>query len=136
MRSTSPGVQAITQSGAYSASVARELMDVLGYGTPQVLTGSADPISFPGTTIFNCPGINLATLVAPLAGPQPYGDDGKTVEIFDVNGKAHVITTPANAINGNKHILTWSGAIGSNVTLQAWNGIWLVLYTPNGVTLS
>ena len=65
-----------------------------------------------------------------MAGAQPIGDDGKTVEIYDASGKTHTITTPVNGIVGSKKTLTWSGTAGANITKQAWNGVWLIQGTP------
>ena len=135
-RSTSAGVPAITQAGAWSAGAAREMMDVMGNGNAQVLSGTTDAISFPGTTMLNSTVLDVCTLVLPNPGPQPLGDDGKQIEVIDVSGKLHTITTPTNGINGSKHILTWNGTAGSNVTLQAWNGSWWTVSTPNGVTIT
>jgi hypothetical protein len=137
MRSVSAGVPAINQAGCWSGGAVRELMDVIGNGTAQVLTGTADAISFPGTTIINSPGVNAATLALPLPGAQPAGDDGKTVEIFIATAFVHTVTTPANGINLTKHILTWSpAAVGGNIILQAWNGTWLIFGTEKGVTIT
>jgi hypothetical protein len=135
-RSTAAGVPAITRAGSYDASAAKEIQDITGQGSAQVLTGANDPISFPGTTIINSPGVDACTLVAPLPGPQPFGDDGKQIELFAATAFAHTVTAPTNAINVTKHLLTFTAAIGSNVGLQAWNGTWIVLGTPNGVTVS
>lgn len=135
-RSTAAGSPAITYAGTWNGAAARELMSVLGSGDAQVLSGSADQISFPGTTIINGAGIDACTLAAPIPGPQPMGDDGKTIEIFDGAGFGHTITCPANAIIGSKHLLTFSGTKGGNITLQAWNGVWMPQGTPNGVTIS
>src|SRR6516225_2675677 len=137
MRSVSAGVPAINQSGCWSGGAARELMDVIGNGSAQVLTGTADAISFPGTTIINSNGVNNCTFALPLPGPQPMGDDGKTCEVFVATAFVHTITTPAGGINLTKHILTWSpAAAGGNVVLQAWNGSWLVFGTEKGCTIT
>lgn len=136
MRSTIAGQQAFPRGGALDASAVRELFDVLGAGTPQVLTGTADAISFPGTVIINSPGIDACTLAAPAKGPQPGGDDGKTLEIYNASGGAHSVTSSANGINVNKSVINFTGAIGNNVNLQAWNGTWLVMGTEKGVTFA
>lgn len=135
-RSIAPGQPAQARFGSFDQAAYQELIDALGAGNAQVLTGSTDTISFPGTTILNAPGIDNCALAKPIAGPQPTGDDGKTVELIAASGFAHVITTPANGINGSKHILTWTAGAGNNVTLQAWNGSWYTTGTPNGVTIT
>jgi hypothetical protein len=112
-------------------------MDVIGNGSAQVLTGTADAISFPGTVIINSPSANACTLAAPLPGPQPMGDDGKTVEIFIATAFLHTVTAPSNAINLTKHLLSWSpAAVGGNVVMQAWAGSWLVFGTEKGCTIT
>ena len=74
------------------------------------------------------------TLVAPTAGlPSAGGDDGKTLHIIGLQAEAHTVTTPANAINGNKHIATFA-AIADHVHLTAWNGVWYA--SDNSTTLS
>jgi len=136
MRSTAAGVQAITRAGSYDQGAARELLDVIGCGTPQVLTGTADAISFPGTVIINSPSADACTLALPIAGAQPSGDDGKVCEIFVATAFAHTVTTPANGVNLTKHIITFSATVGNNVIMQAWNGTWIVMGTEKGVTFS
>lgn len=135
-RSTIAGQPAMPRAGAFDASTYRDLLDILGAGNAQVLTGTTDAISFPGITILNSATLDACTLAAPLAGAQPAGDDGKQIELIDATGKLHTITTPTNGIIGGKHLLTWNGTIGSNITLQAWNGAWVPMGTPNGVTIS
>lgn len=138
MRSTAPGVQAITRAGAYSAAAAGELMDVLGAGTPQVVTGTADALSFPGTVVINSPNStgDACTLAKPIAGAQPAGDDGKICEIWTATAYPHTVTTPANGVNLSKHIITFTAGIGQNVRLQAWNGTWMAMGSPKGATIS
>ena len=63
------------------------------------------------------------------------GGDGTTIFIVDTSGKAHTITTPANKIIGNKHSCTFNGTIGSNITLRAMSGLWVVKST-SGVTVT
>ena len=104
---------------------------------PVVYTGAADVLAYPGMAILNGANADAMTLAAPIAGnPLSGGDDGKCVSIIDAAGKAHTVTTPANAIANSKHILTFNGTKGSNVDLQAWGGIWYPLGTPSGVTIT
>lgn len=60
------------------------------------------------------------TLALPTAG----ADDGKELIIIDGSGASHTVTTPANGINGNHHILTFDGTIGAVCLLVAYNGAW------------
>lgn len=135
-RSIFPGQPALAHFGSLDQGAYQDILDILGAGNAQVLTGSADAIAFPGTVILNSAGIDLCTLAKPIAGPQPFGDDGKTVELIAATANAHVVTTPANGVNGSKHIITWTGAAGNNITLQAWNGSWYTVGTPNGVAIT
>jgi hypothetical protein len=81
-------------------------------------------------------GISALTLANPVAGaPISGGLDGATLVITDTKGYAHTVTTGANGINGAKHIVTFSAALGSSFTLRAYNGSWW-MQTGTGVTLS
>jgi hypothetical protein len=76
------------------------------------------------------------SLAAPVAGlPQNGGQDGQVLRIVSASAFAHVITTPSNVLNGNKHIATFAAAVGNGLELHAKNGQWLV-FQNNGVTLS
>jgi hypothetical protein len=76
------------------------------------------------------------SLAAPVAGlPQNGGMDGNILRISSATAFAHVITLPANALNGNKHIATFAAAVGNGIELHAKGGVWLV-FQNNGVTLS
>ncbi len=76
------------------------------------------------------------TLVAPTAGaPSAAGDDGKEITIIAEDAFAYTVTTPANKINGAKHIATWTAAIGNGMTMIAFNGIWYAVVLT-GVALT
>lgn len=76
------------------------------------------------------------TLAAPVAGlPSAGGNDGQHMFVIDTTGHAHTVTTPTNAINGSKHVITFGGTAASFVELRAYNGVWYVL-AQSGVTLS
>lgn len=76
------------------------------------------------------------TLAAPIAGPQANGgQDGQILRITSATAFAHTVTTPANALNGAKHIATFAGAVGNGIELHAYNGQWIV-FMNNGITLS
>jgi hypothetical protein len=76
------------------------------------------------------------TLAAPVAGlPTVGGQDGLVLRIVSASAFAHVVTTPANALNGNKHIATFAAAVGNGIELHAKGGVWLV-FVNNGITLT
>ena len=104
---------------------------------PVAYSGAADVLAYPGLAMLTGANADAMTLAAPIAGnPLSGGDDGKCVSIVDTTGKAHTVTTPANKVANNKHILTFNGTIGSSVSLQAYQGIWYPVGTPNGVTIT
>lgn len=121
--------------GTFDASAQRDVLNSEGT-LITTLTGAADALNWPGNYAVNSSGVDAMTLAQPTAGdPQSGGDDGKTIVITDVGGHAHTITTAANGVVNNKHQITFNATPGSTVTLQAWNGIWLVL-DPNGVAIA
>jgi hypothetical protein len=83
------------------------------------------------------------TLAAPAAGAQSAGgDDGRELVVIDTTGYAHTVTTPANAINGTKHIVTMqsgsplASAAGTMFSVRAFNGKWYMNPGASGVTIS
>ena len=71
------------------------------------------------------------TLAAPLPGlPSAGGHDGQLLNIICITAFAHVITLPANKLNGNKGTITFSAAVANNVQLEAYGGVW---YITNGI---
>jgi hypothetical protein len=129
------GQPAITRAGCYDSDAAKQMQDVTCNGTFTVLAGATDPVPFPGNVQLNAASADACTLATPIAGQQPAGDDGKTIFLVDSSGKAHTVTTAANAIINSKHILTWNGTIGSNCLLMAMGGVWVPV-AVSGVTVS
>lgn len=129
-KSAIAGQPAITHAGAFDATAAKEMQDTSAVGAQTVLTGSADPIPFPGIVALSTAGVNATTLATPIAGQQPAGDDGKTLLVYSTTANAHTITTASNKIINSKHLLTFDGNIGSNAWLIAENGVWV----PAGLT--
>lgn len=86
-----------------------------------------------GTVILDAALALAMTLVAPTAGaPSAGGDDGKELTIICKQAQANTVTTPANGINGNKHVITFSAAVANCVTLVAYNGVWYCTLNVNG----
>ena len=134
-KNTAAGVPCVVHSGGDGALVVG-LQDTQCHGAYTTLTGTADAIPFPGNILVNSAGVNAMTLAAPKAGPQPMGDDGKTIFVVAGTAQLHTITCPANAIMGSKHLATWTAAIGNNLTLTAMGGVWAPNGTALGVTLT
>jgi hypothetical protein len=72
------------------------------------------------------------TLAAPTASTQ----DGLQLVIVALDAYAYTVTTPSNAINGNKHVATWTAAVGNSLNLVAYNGVWYTSDALNGVALT
>lgn len=90
-----------------------------------------------GTVFLTATGAATPTLAAPTAGAiTAGGDDGKKLVIQSTTAQAHVVTTPANKINGADDTATFGNAVGNSIELVAFNGIWYVVGTPKGVTLT
>lgn len=122
--------------GSFDADAVRDILQSMGL-LPKVYTGVAEALTFPGLAILNAAVAEACTLPTPVAGDQAAGgDDGKLLNIQDASGKAHTVTTAANKIINAKHILTWNATLGSNITLIAWNGLWYVVGTANGVAIT
>jgi hypothetical protein len=111
-------------------------------GTTDAITGGAGvlgPNTTPpicGTSFIETAGVDACTLATPVAGaPNAGGNDGLSITIIDNSGNAHTVTTAANKIVLNKHVITFNGTRGSFVTLTARNGLWLV-EASSGVTIT
>lgn len=96
-----------------------------------VLTGTADVIlpTYAAAYIINKAGVDAITLAAPVAGSilggiVVGGDDGKRIRIFSNTANAHTITTPANKIAPGHHLITFGGAVGDFIFLEAIQGVW------------
>lgn len=114
---------------------------------PYNASGSTDVLPIMSADVFvTTAGVDAMTLATPKAGVYPAGvpglnnlgeqrDDGKRLRVRSTTANAHTITTAANKVNGNKHIITFSGALTDFVDLEAFNGIWWVM-ASSGATLS
>ena len=135
-KSTKAGYPAVVHSGCADAAMLKGMQDTQCHGEFSSLIGTADPIPFPGCVAITSSVVNALTLAAPLPGVQPMGDDGKTLFVVSINAQAHVITCPSGALLGGKHLATFAAAVGNQIVLIAYNGVWIPVGTPVGVTLS
>jgi hypothetical protein len=86
-----------------------------------------------GSYIITAGFVDQISLALPGAGQSK--QDGRIITVISTTAFAHVITTPANGINGANHIRTFGAAAGNSCELEAYNGSWYVLGL-NGVTVS
>ena len=131
-KSTVAGQPAITRAGSYEKSASDELLAITCNGAFTVLSGSADPLPFPGNVVVTTAGVNGMT----LATPTPGIDDGKRVIVVSTTANAHTITAASNKISPSHNVATFSTTLGSNVELLAYNGIWYPMGTSLGVTFA
>jgi hypothetical protein len=87
-----------------------------------------------GSYIITKAGIDAIKINAPGIGQAK--QDGRIIRIISATANAHVITGPTNVFNGNTHIATFSGTLPNSLVLEAYNGAWYTVGTPQGVTLS
>ena len=93
-------------------------------------TGNPKQNTAKGLVVLNGANALAMTLALPTAGV----DDGKTLDILDIAGKANTITTPANGINGGHTVVTMTGTLGNMVTFKAYNGTWYFISGSGTVT--
>ncbi|MDE2099260.1 MAG: hypothetical protein KGL39_18545 [Patescibacteria group bacterium] len=86
----------------------------------------------PGKAFLQAGSAAAMTLAAPTSGTH----DGMEITIVALDAFAYTVTTPSNAINGSKHVATWTAAIGNSIKLIAYNGVWYSDETALGVALS
>jgi hypothetical protein len=132
--STVAGQLAIPHSGS-DPDMTADFQDTQCQGKFSKLAGSADAVPFPGNVVINSTSANAMTLVAPLSGPQPRGDDGKSIFVVSNSAFAHTVTTPTNGIINSKHLCTWAAAVGNCIELRAYNGTWIPV-AATGVTVT
>ena len=90
-----------------------------------------------GLVYITDPGVAALTLAAPVAGlPSAGGADGNELTIVSTTAYAHTVTTPASAINGTNHVLTFAAAKGTQIKLLAFGGVWYVEPSAPGITIS
>ncbi len=134
--STNPDMGDATGTHAGQLTTAVNALD-LAYGNVQKIT-AAGAINITSGTVFLQAGSAAAvTLPAAIAGlPGAGGNDGQCLSVISLDAFAYTVTTPANAINGSKHIATWAAAIANGIEFIAFGGVWYQNGTPPGVTLS
>lgn len=124
-----PGSANVVALAISSGSNAGDFIIVLVTSTPKV--ASQTSVVYPtvsGAIALSPSVVALGTagaLAETLAVPAAPSNDGLTITAFAITAHAHTITTPANGINGNKHIVTFAN-VGDTVTLKAVNGEWYV----------
>lgn len=120
---TGTGGGAMDQNiGTFGPYVDQELA-----GTQIVSTAGPTAITIThGKVIVTYAGVAAMTLPTPTAGsPASGGNDAQPLKFIDASGHAHTITTAANIINGNKHIATSAGNVGDEITLTAYNALFI-----------
>lgn len=83
-----------------------------------------------GKVILNGAAACVMTLAAPIAGT----DDFKELDIQCDTAHAHSVTCPSNVMGGS-HVTATFAALGDNIQLKAFNGVWLIK-SQIGATLS
>ena len=117
-----------------SAAVA--LLDV-HVASLETNSGSGAITNNVGVVYITDPGVATLTLAAPVAGlPSAGGADGNELTIVSATAYAHTVTTPANAINGANHVLTFAATKGTQIKLMAYQGVWYVEPSAPGITIS
>lgn len=105
-------------------------------GNVEVKSGDGAIASTQGTVFITKATAAALTLAAPVAGlPAAGGNDGQTLTIISTTAAAHVVTLPANKLNGNKTTSTFGAAAGNSIQLRAQNGVWYSA-ANNGTTLA
>lgn len=117
-------------SGDFIVVLVSQFSSALQNAITHYVAAGAIPVA-PGTAGLG----SGAALAMTLAAPASPADDGKTIFVVAETAHAHTVTTPANAINGNKHIVTFA-AQGDGVVLEAISGVWYVRAAISGAVLS
>jgi hypothetical protein len=113
-----------------------DAIDAFGTVENRTTDTSAPIVSKQGAVLLSKATAGSWTLAAPTAGlPAAGGDDGKRLYLIATTAQAHVVTTPASALNGSLHIATWTAAVGNCLELVAFGGVWYKI-TAIGVTLT
>jgi hypothetical protein len=95
---------------------------------PAILSAATGVVPQGGECYITYAGVCLATLAAPTA-------DGIDLYIISLGAHAHVITTPADVVNGVDDTLTFGATALNYSHLKSFGGQWLQL-DETGITLS
>ena len=103
---------------------------ILATVTPPSSSMSGDPVThYVGAgaipLVSGVAGLGSAAALAMTLAAPTLLQDGTDIFISAETAKAHTVTTPANAINGNKHIVTFANQ-GDYCELEAIGGVWNV----------
>ena len=94
--------------------------------TVTALTGNATVTSASGRVVT----LNKATAITvTLSNPTATTDDGKRITFVSLNNVQHVINMAGGFGNGStgEDAATFSGVIGDNLTVMAWQGYWYIV---------
>jgi hypothetical protein len=87
------------------------------------------------TYILTKGGAAAITLGAPVAGkPSAGGQDGFQIKFIAGSAQAHVVTNASPGFNGggsSKDVATFGGALGDQLSLEAYNGAWYIVSATN-----
>lgn len=133
------GLRNVTATGAIQAATITATTRFIGKTTTPFLAVTADgAISIP---LYDCvffftkAGIVAATLADPTATTH----DGVTLTFVSTTTDANTLSNAAgsgfNGGGGAADIATWGAAIGNNMTIVAYQGVWYIVGTMKGVTL-
>jgi hypothetical protein len=128
-------------SGDSTAAPTFNTTGTLAHGamTPDQVVNSATAVIsiITGTVLVTYAGVAAMTLGTPVAGPASAGgQDGAELLFITTTTNQHTVTTPANVINGNKHILTFAATANSQLSLEAHGGIWYYANAVNAAVAS
>jgi hypothetical protein len=102
-----------------------------GQQIPILISGAITPTG--GNMVITKAGVAAMTLAAPVTGTQ----DGAILRITSATLYAHTVTATGLLSTGTAsvNVATFAAYAGAGLTLMAWKGTWIVLYSV-GVTFS
>jgi len=120
---TITGGSALINTGGFTGPLMGSQQDVQS----AFATDGAVNIKFGTALLTKSASAGAYTLANPTAGT----DDGKILYLVSTTAKAHVVTTGSSGVNATNNTLTFGGAIGDGVVLEAYNGSWYIRSTTN-----
>lgn len=108
-------------------------LNILDRDTAQAMTADGAITIKNGVVTLNKAGVLAAT----LANPTATTDDYKRLTIIALQAQANTVTVTGGFGNGGatKDVATFSGAVGDNLNLMAYQGYWYVI-GQYGITLA